>query len=87
MSNTLKADNMALMRLVRAEMARHAVDCSEVQVTVTYGVIHLFGKVRVRRGHEGNFIADVQTMLKALRQRPGVRDVVTQWIGPTMESK
>ena len=80
----IKAQNQTLMRLVRTEFARHKVDCSEVRVGASYGVVMLNGKVRAIRGHEESFVTDVQGMLKSLRQRPGVRDVVTNWIGPTL---
>ena len=80
----IKAQNQTLIRLCRTEFARHKVDCSEVQVSASYGVIMLNGKVRAIRGHEESFTTDVQGLLKSLRQRPGIRDVVTNWNGPTL---
>ncbi len=77
--NKAKAENLEQSRLVRREMGRHSVDCGEVQVSVVHGVIHLHGRVRPMRGHEANFEAEVTALLKSLRQRSGVRDVITDW--------
>ena len=67
-------------RLLRREMGRHSVDTGEVTITVTHGVIHLHGKVRPLRGHEEHFQTELAALLKALRQRPGVRDVIADWM-------
>lgn len=80
----IKQANQAIIRLVRTEFARHKVDCSEVQVGSSYGIVMLNGKVRPIRGHEESFVTDVHGLLKSLRQRPGIRDVVTNWVGPTL---
>jgi hypothetical protein len=77
--NKQKAEGQEMCRMVRREMGRHSVDCSEVQVSVTHGMVHLHGRVRPMRGHEGVFEVSVNALLKALRQRPGVRDVVAEW--------
>jgi hypothetical protein len=61
-------------------MARHQIDTSQTQVGATHGVIHLYGRVRPVRGHEGTFEEEVNTLHRALRQRPGVRDVIFEWI-------
>ncbi|GAB4457034.1 MAG: hypothetical protein OHK0029_16030 [Armatimonadaceae bacterium] len=74
-----KAENREFCNLIRREMSRHAVNCSEVQVQSSHGVIHLHGKVRPMRGMEGTFKSDITNLLKALRQRPGVRDVICEW--------
>jgi hypothetical protein len=63
----------------RREISRYSVDCNEVQINASHGIIYLYGKVRPLRGHEGTFEADVTTMLKGLRQRSGIRDVITEW--------
>jgi hypothetical protein len=78
--NKAKAENQDLCRQVRREMGRHNVDCSEVQVSASHGVIHLHGRVRALRGHEANFETATHALLKTLRQRGGVRDVHSEWI-------
>lgn len=77
--NKAKAENQDMCRAVRREMGRHSVDCAEVQVSATHGVIRLNGRVRAMRGHEANFETAVNGLLKALRQRPGIREVYPEW--------
>jgi len=77
--NKAKQENQEQCRTVRREMGRHSVDCGEVQVSVSHGVIHLHGRIRPLRGHEATFEAAVTGLLKSLRQRSGVRDVITEW--------
>lgn len=77
--NKAKQENQEMNRATRREMGRHSVDCGEVQVSASHGTIHLHGKVRPMRGHEETFDADLAGLLKALRQRPGIRDVITEW--------
>ena len=78
MSNT-KIVNREACTDTRREMSRHSIDCGEVQITSTHGVIRLYGKVRPMRGREATFEEDVTVMLKSLRQQRGVRDVITEW--------
>ena len=77
--NNAKSENLELTRLVRREMGRHSLDCGEVQVSASHGHITLHGRVRAMRGHEAGFQSSMSEFLKALRQRPGVRDVVAEW--------
>ena len=77
--NKAKAQNQEVGRQVRREMGRHSVDCSEVQVSASHGVIHLHGRVRALRGHEEILDAEIASFLKSLRSRQGVRDVITEW--------
>jgi hypothetical protein len=77
--NKQKAEGQEMCRMIRREMGRHTVDCSEVQVSCTHGSVHLHGRVRPMRGHEGAFESSVNGLLKALRQRPGIRDVHAEW--------
>ena len=79
MANQLKAESQEMCRAVRREMGRHSVNCGEVQISAIHGVIHLHGKVRPLRGHESNFESAVTGLLTSLRQRPGIRQVYTEW--------
>lgn len=74
-----KAEAKEMSRHVRTEMARHAVDCGEVQITCSHGIIQLYGRIRPLRGHEEHFGAEVEGLLKGLRQRSGIRDVQAEW--------
>jgi hypothetical protein len=77
--NKAKTENQDMCRTVRREMGRHSIDCGEVQVSVTHGMVQLNGRVRPMRGHEEIFESAVTAFLKALRQRPGVRGVYPEW--------
>lgn len=78
MSNA-KTQNREMCNDIRREFARHSVNTSEVQVNTSHGVIHLYGRVRPMRGKETTFESDITNLLKALRQRSGVRDVIVEW--------
>ena len=77
--NKAKAENQDISRQVRREMGRHSIDCGDVQISASHGVIHLHGRVRPLRGHEESFEASVNAFLKALRQRIGTRGVYAEW--------
>ncbi|MBC8104320.1 MAG: hypothetical protein H7Z41_17225 [Cytophagales bacterium] len=77
--NKARTENLDVCRAVRREMGRHSVDCGEVQVTASHGVIHLHGRVRAMRGHEEQLETGITGLLKALRQRAGIRDVIADW--------
>lgn len=74
-----KHENQEMCRMVRREMGRHSIDCSEVQVSTTHGTVSLHGRLRPMRGHEANFETAITGFLKALRSRPGVRDIMAEW--------
>ncbi|MDX1934522.1 MAG: hypothetical protein SFU56_18130 [Capsulimonadales bacterium] len=77
--NKIKQANRTMCSDARRELSRHSVDCNEVQISSSHGVIYLHGKVRPVRGREGTFESDITVLIKALRQRAGIRDVVTEW--------
>ena len=77
--NKQKAENSEVSRTVRHEMARHSIDCGEVQVSASHGVVYLHGRVRALRGHEEHFEAEMNALLKGLRQKSGIRDVIAEW--------
>ncbi len=77
--NNKKTENLEATRAVRREMARHSVDTSEIQVQCSHGNVTLHGRLRPLRGHEAAFEANAAGLLKALRARPGIRDVNAEW--------
>lgn len=77
--NQTRTENMESCRVARREMGRHCVDCGEVQISSSHRVIHLYGRIRPMRGYEEKFEEAVGGLLKSLRQRSGVRDVITEW--------
>jgi hypothetical protein len=48
-------------------------------VTVTHGVVYLYGRVRTLRGYETQYREIREAFLKALRAKTGIREVVEQW--------
>lgn len=74
-----KQENSEMVRTVRREMSRHTADFSEVQITSFHGTVHLHGRVRSMRGHEGSMEESANNFLKALRSRAGVKDVIVEW--------
>lgn len=74
-----KAQGQETTRQVRREMGRHSIECGDVQVNSNFGVIYLNGRVRAMRGHESEMDAEIDALLKSLRQTPGVKDVITAW--------
>lgn len=79
MSANAKQQMQEQNRLVRAEIARHPVDCGQVQISVSGGTIYLYGKVRPLRTHEGDFRQALDLLLKALNKIHGIREVTTFW--------
>ena len=75
----MPVEDVETVRYVRRELARRQLDTGETQVCAMRGIIHLNGRVRPIRGHEGDFEAEIHTLYKVLKQRAGVRDVVMEW--------
>ena len=75
----MPVEDIEMVRSVRREMARRCLDTGEAQVSAIKGVIHLNGRVRPVKGHEGEFEEEIHTLYRVLKQRPGVRDVVMEW--------
>ena len=71
-----------MVRLVRKELVRHALDTAETQVSVMRGLVHLYGRVRPLAGHENDFDAEVNALYKALKTHPDIRDVILEWEAP-----
>ena len=75
----MPVEDVEMVRYVRRELARRRLDTGETQVCAMRGIIHLNGRVRPIRGHEGDFEEEIHTLYKVLKQRSGVRDVVMEW--------
>lgn len=75
----MPVEDLEMVRAVRREMARRMLDTGETQVSASRGVIHLTGRVRPVKGHEGDFEQEIHTLYRVIRQRPGVRDVSLEW--------
>jgi hypothetical protein len=49
-----------------------------VQISVTHGVVYLRGTIRAMRGHDLDVLQEIAILSTVLRQRAGVRDVVSE---------
>lgn len=68
------------MRTVRKEFARRPIDISLMNIHYSHGIVRLGGQVKAVRGHDIDLKAELETIAKALRTKPNVRDVVIECI-------
>lgn len=80
--HTNQMTDAEVVRLVRRELARFSIDTNETIVSSSHGIVHLNGRVRPIRGHEEVFSEELGKVHRVLRQRPGVRDVILEWMVP-----
>lgn len=74
----MPAEDAEMTRMVRREISRRYVDSSNVDVKVMHGVCYLRGYIKVLRGHESDLNEEHEIILRILRQRPGIRDVISE---------
>jgi osmotically-inducible protein OsmY len=74
----MSQDQKQMQLMVRRELARRPLDCSMVQISVTHGVVYLRGTIRAMRGHDIDVVQEISILSTVLRQRAGVRDVVSE---------
>ncbi len=74
----MASDQKQMQLLVRRELARRPIDCSMVDVHVSHGVVYLRGTVRPIRGHDIDLQHEISILLTVLKQRQGIRDVVSE---------
>lgn len=74
----MAGDQKQMQLLVRREMARRPIDCSMVDVHVSHGIVYLRGTVRPIRGHDIDLQQEISILLTVLKQRQGIRDVVSE---------
>jgi hypothetical protein len=74
----MSQDQKQMQLMVRRELARRPLDCSMVQISVTHGVVYLRGTIRAMRGHDIDVVQEIAILSTVLRQRAGVRDVVSE---------
>jgi len=70
----------SLTRSIMRDISKHPVDISKLDVHVSSGVVYLRGQLELIRGYhvELNLDEMLATILKCVRQRPDVRDVVSE---------
>lgn len=73
------------------EIAKHPVDMSGLDVHVMHGVAYIRGKLDKIRGYyeDLDLNEELLIIIKCLRQRPGIRDVVceVELGGPTLRER
>jgi len=84
-------EDSAMNREVLREIAKHPVDSSGLDVHVSHGVAYIRGRVEKLRGYyeDIDLREELLIILKALRQKPGIRDVVCEVEvgGPTLKER
>lgn len=74
----MSLEDASLTRTIMRDICKHQVDVSKLMVNVSHGVVYLRGEVKAIRGYENvNLKDEMHLIAKVLRQRSGVRDVVT----------
>jgi len=63
--------------MVQRELVKRCIDTSLLDVRVTHGVVYLRGTVRKMRGHDIDLEREMAIICTILRQKPGIRDVVS----------
>jgi hypothetical protein len=71
-------DQKQMQLLVRREMARRPIDTSMVEVHVSHGIVYLRGTVRAVRGHDIDLQQEITILQTILKQKSGIRDVVSE---------
>ena len=81
----------SMTRDAKREIARRPVDSSYLEVHVTHGVVYLRGRIEKIRGYyeDLDLHEELTTIVKVLRQKPGIRDVVCEVDlgGPTLRER
>jgi len=75
----------AMTREVLRDITKRPVDVSNLDVHVMHGVVYLRGRIEKLRGYHEDLDLDseIHTILKLLRQKPGIRDICCEFaVGP-----
>lgn len=71
-------EDVEMTRMVRREISRRYVDCTNVDVRVMHGVVYLRGFLKELRGHDSDLNQELEVILRILRQKPGIREVINE---------
>ncbi len=76
----------SLTRSIMRDISKHPVDVSKLDVHVSSGVVYLRGTLECIRGYHLDVNLDdmLATLVKCVRQRPDVRDVVVEMTRKTV---
>ncbi|MEN6519654.1 MAG: BON domain-containing protein [Armatimonadota bacterium] len=71
-------EDVEMTRMVRREISRRYVDCTSVDIRVMHGVVYLRGFLKKLKGHDSDLDQEMETILRILRQKPGIREVISE---------
>ncbi len=74
----MPAEDAGMTRLVRREISRRYVDSTFVDIKVMHGICYLRGYIKQLRGHDADLQEEHDIILRILRQKPGIRDVISE---------
>lgn len=74
----MPAEDAEMTRMVRREISRRYVDCTNVEIKVMHGVVYLRGYLKELRGYDNDMSKELEVILRILRQKPGIRDVISE---------
>ena len=71
-------EDAEMTRMVRREISRRYIDSSNVDVKVMHGIVYIRGYITRLRGHDTDLGDEMDIILRILRQKAGIRDVVCE---------
>lgn len=74
----MPGEDAEMTRMVRREISRRYVDSNNVDIRVMHGVCYLRGFIKVLRGHESDLNEEHEIILRILRQKSGIREVISE---------
>ena len=74
----MRPEDIEMTRAVRHELSRRHLDVSETHISANHGVIHLYGRIRPLPNHHDEYAEELHTLVRVLKQRPGIRDVMVE---------
>lgn len=74
----MPAEDAEMTRMVRREISRRYVDTTYVDIRVMHGVCYLRGHIKPLKGHDNDLTEEHEIILRIIRQRPGIREVVSE---------
>lgn len=74
----MSVQDSLMVRAIMRDIGKHPLDISDLRVNVSSGVVQLQGRIKPIRGYyEDTDMTEVlNTLCKAIRQHPGIRDVI-----------
>lgn len=68
--------DVAATKMVRSEFGKRMIDVTNADMRVTHGVCYIRGSLKPIKGGPSDIRKEVEIIMKVLRQRAGIKDVV-----------